>query len=242
MLNKILMIALLVGPTLAAAQDVRETPTLNLYAWAERNTSGNVDAKTAVGGGLSATLPIFVGKEALLRGTTDVHVTQAAGTTFDPTNLQTFGTSAEFMFGLERKISYVSVGGKDVRFSARCQGGFFTALDDQPASERYWRAFNCGPAFEVASANDKAALYIGWGMDERGGPLFNSGQIVMNGYVPVLAVGREFSVMLGADAVLNVENPGECSEPVPGFATCSEASKSVRDTLKFYVGMAWGNK
>jgi hypothetical protein len=116
MLNKILMIALLVGPTLAAAQDVRETPTLNLYAWAERNTSGNVDAKTAFGGGLSATMPIFIGKEALLRGTTDVHVTQAAGTTFDPTNLQTFGTSAEFMFGLERKISYVSVGGKDVRF------------------------------------------------------------------------------------------------------------------------------
>lgn len=234
-------LALAAGASRASAAQPIDSPQLNVYAWVERNQTGSADPLTTFGASVEGSVPILHTKAdgstvSLLSLGAALDLTAAPGAALDLTNPDTFGRVIGAQAFIERKLTWGTIAGKDVRLSARCQGGFLTALSENEPVDRYWRHYTCGPALDVAAGGTRRAdLYAGYGWDQRASPeAFAGGQLLLQGYVPIAGLGEQGEFMLGMDASLNVRSP-ECTGPLAGPAPCP----LQRDAVKVYVGFAY---
>lgn len=169
----------------------------DVITWGQAAYSG-VANRLTVGGRISIDGPLALGEDAPARIYVDLDITAMPGQSLDFTSVEAFGRSAEVNLGLYRRIGGVEVGGQTITTSVFAEGGFATALEQDPV-ERYIRHGSIG--FRLAEEKSGTELFLAACRHEAAGE-FGWGQLCLAGQVP-LAFTRGVLV-LGGDAIIAV--------------------------------------
>lgn len=194
---------------------------LGVVTWAEANYSGEANS-IAGGGRIVADGPVANLHSRPLRVNVRLDLSSTPDAAFDLADLSTYGRTAEARVGFTYRLwrDDHDAGEQSVSTSLYAEGGFITALRDEPVRDRYHRLMELGAQFDVrmTKADHQAALLrIGYARDESAGYV-GIGQIALAGEVPIGGKG----LLFGGRALLNL----------------SRASVSPqRDRFQVFVGL-----